>query len=132
TIINIGILVIAIKKYWKILHYISFSLTWLIFLGWYVFSYDYADHFSLAFTFSFLFFLIFYASFLAYKLIYQEVFLKSDVVLILLNAFIFFGIGYSLISEENSLKEYIGLFTLGNAIIHFIIAVIINKRKLAD
>ena len=132
TIINIGILAIAIKKYWKALNYISFGLTWLIFLGWYIFSYEYADHFALAFVFSFLFFFIFYASFLSYKLIYKEVFLKSNVVLILLNAFIFFGIGYTLLYEENAVKEYVGLFTLGNALIHFIIAAIIYKQKLAD
>ncbi len=132
TIINIGILAIAIKKYWKLVNYISFGLTWLIFIGWYVFSYDFVDHFTLAFVFSFLFFLIFYASFLSYKLIYKEVFLKSDVVLILLNAFIFFGIGYSLLYDVDSVKEYVGLFTLGNAIIHFILAAIIYKQKLAD
>ena len=132
ALINIGILAIAIKKYWKVLNYIAFGLTWLIFLGWIIFNYEYAGHFGLAFTFSFLFFLIFYASFLSYKLIYKEVFLKSDVVLILLNAFIFFGIGYSLIYLENHWKEFVGLFTLGNALLHFIIAVIIYKQKLAD
>ena len=34
AIINSGILVIAFKKYWKALYYVSFILTWLIFLGW--------------------------------------------------------------------------------------------------
>jgi hypothetical protein len=132
AIINIGILTIAIKKYWKALNYISFSLTWLIFLGWYVFSFNFQDHFILTFAFSFIFFLTFYASFLAYKLIYTENFLKGDVVLILSNAFIFFGIGYSLLDDHPSGQEVLGLFTLANAVVHFVIATIIFKQKLAD
>ena len=132
AIINIGILAIAIKKYWKVLHYISFGLTWIIFFGWYVFNFNFQDHFTLAFTFSIIFFLTFYASFLSYKLIFKENFLKGDVVLILSNAFIFFGIGYSLLNDHPSGQELLGLFTLANAIVHFIIATIIYKQKLAD
>ena len=132
AIINIGILAIAIKKYWKVLNYISFGLTWLIFLGWYVFNFTFQDHFDLAFVFSIIFFLTFYASFLSYKLIYKEKFLKGDVVLILSNAFIFFGIGYSLLDDHPSGQELLGLFTLANALVHFIIARIIYTQKLAD
>ena len=132
AIINIGILAIAIKKYWKVLNYISFGLTWFIFLGWYIFSFNFQDHFTLAFVFSIIFFLTFYASFLSYKLIYKETFLKGDVVLILSNAFIFFGIGYSLLDDHPSGQELLGLFTLANAIVHFVIATIIYKQKLGD
>jgi uncharacterized membrane protein len=35
TIINIGILVISYKKYWKGLYGSSFGLTWLIYFSWY-------------------------------------------------------------------------------------------------
>ena len=132
AIINIGIFSIAIKKYWKVLNYISFGLTWLIFLAWYVFKFNFQDHFTLAFAFSIIFFLTFYASFLSYKLIYKEPFLKGDVVLILSNAFIFFGIGYSLLNDHPSGQELLGLFTLSNAVVHFLIATIIYKQKLAD
>ena len=34
TIINIGVLIIAVKKYWKSLYYSSFILSWLIFGFW--------------------------------------------------------------------------------------------------
>ncbi|MEO8962533.1 MAG: DUF2339 domain-containing protein, partial [Ginsengibacter sp.] len=39
AIINIGILVIAFRKYWKPLHYSSFILTWIIFFSWYSINY---------------------------------------------------------------------------------------------
>lgn len=132
AIINIGILAIAIKKYWKTLNHISFMLTWLIFLVWYVFNFNFQNHFTIAFAFSFIFFLTFYASFLSYKLIYKETFLKGDVVLILSNAFVFFGVGYSLLDDHPAGQELLGLFTLANAGVHFIIATIIYKQKLAD
>ena len=35
AIINIGILVISFKKYWKPLYYSSFLLTWLMYLMWF-------------------------------------------------------------------------------------------------
>ena len=40
AIINIGILVISFKKYWKPLYYSSFLLTWLMFLLWFVSKYQ--------------------------------------------------------------------------------------------
>ena len=40
AIINIGILILSFKKYWKPLYYSSFGLTWLIYFIWYA-----SDHF---------------------------------------------------------------------------------------
>ena len=37
AIINAGILVIAVRKYWKPLYYSSFILTWIIFLSWFIY-----------------------------------------------------------------------------------------------
>ncbi|MEO6405824.1 MAG: DUF2339 domain-containing protein [Ferruginibacter sp.] len=132
AIINIGILIIAFKKYWKPLYYVSFILTWLIFFSWFVFRYSQSQHFNLALVFLTLFFVTFYLIFLAYKLLQKEKFGKTDVVLILANAFIFYGIGYAIISGHAKGEEFLGLFTLLNAIIHFIVGAIIYKQKLAD
>ena len=48
AIINIGILVIAFKKYWKPLYYSSFGLTWLLYVSWWAFDYRTSEHFGLA------------------------------------------------------------------------------------
>src|SRR5690606_9994914 len=45
AIINVGILVIAFKKYWKSLFYSSFGLTWFIYFLWYVSEYRIDEHF---------------------------------------------------------------------------------------
>lgn len=132
AIINIGILVISFKKYWKPLFYASFALTWIIFLSWLLNSYTDKAHFLMSLVFSAIFFITFYITNLAYKVNKKEIFGFSDVTLILLNSFIYYGIGYYILSENKHGVELLGLFTLANAIIHFVVSLIIYKKKLAD
>lgn len=132
AIINTGILILSIKKYWKPLYYSSFGLTWLIYLSWYVMQYTSNSQFTLAFTFLTLFFTLFYLTFLAYKLVREEIFNSSDIVLLLANSFIFYGLGYSLLSSIDGGDNYLGLFTICNAGIHFIASALIHQQKLAD
>ncbi len=132
TIINAGILFISVKRYWKPLYHVSFGLTWLIFLAWFGTRYDSKDHFELALSFLSLFFIIFYFTFLSYKLIKKERFVVSDVVLLLINSYVFYGVGYQIFDADNTLQWFLGLFTLCNAIIHFVVSIILYKQKLAD
>ncbi|MCK4661996.1 MAG: DUF2339 domain-containing protein [Bacteroidales bacterium] len=132
TIINVGILVIAFKKYWKPLYYSSFLLTWLMFFLWYVSKDQTTEHFGLALTFLSIFFTIFYLTFLAYKLLQKEKFEIYDILLLLLNSFIFYGIGYAILNDNKTGEQLLGVFTLCNAIVHFIVSMIIYRQKLAD
>ncbi len=132
AIINLGILAISIKKYWKWLFINAFSLTWLVVLGWFGVKYNQKDHFSLTLIFSTIFFLIFYISFLAYKIRKKEKFNSGDVILMLINSFIFYGIGFVTLVQNIQTENLVGLFTLGQAIIHFGVSVILYKNKLAD
>lgn len=132
AIINIGILILSFKKFWKPLLYASFVLTWIIFLSWRMNLPNENPFFLLSLLFSGVFFITFYVTNLAYKVSKQEIFGLSDVALILLNAFIYYVIGYSILSQNKNSVELLGLFTLANAIIHFVVSVIIYKRKLAD
>ncbi len=131
-LINIGILFISVKKYWKLLYYISFIFTWLIFTMWFTDDYYVAQHFTLALVFATLFFIVFYATTLAYKLINNEKFGKEDVILMLTNSFIYFGLGLAILDSHDVGEDYLGLFALLNAIIHFVISIYLYKRKLAD
>ena len=132
AIINTGILYISFKKYWKPLYYSAFGFTWLIFLSWFLFKYDNDVHFTLALSFLTIFFTIFYITFLSYKLIAKEKFNASDVVLLLINAFIFYGLGYNILANNINTDNLLGLFTIFNAFIHFITAFVIYKQQLAD
>lgn len=132
AIINIGILFISIKKYWKPLYYSSFVLSWLMYFTWYISNYSTSEHFALALTFLSLFFILFYVTFLAYKLLKKELFKTDDILLLLANSFIFYGIGYAILNNHQTGEQLLGLFTLGNAVVHFIVSIIIFKQKNAD
>lgn len=132
SIINVGILAIAVKQYWKSLYFVAFLLSWTIFLAWFASSYKIEIHFQLACIFLTVFFAIFYAVFLVYKLIQKEMFNASDILMLLLNSFLFYGMGYVLLMGHEMGKELLGLFTLGNAIIHFGVSLGIYQQKLAD
>lgn len=132
TIINIGILFTSFKKYWKPLYYTAFLLTWIIFLSWYGTSYNTERDLAIALTFNTLFFVIFYLTFLAYKTVPNKKFEAGDILLLLANSFIFYGIGYSMLSDHEAGRYMLGIFTVCNAAIHFITGRVIYKKQLAD
>lgn len=130
-IINTGILIVAFKKYWKSLYYSAFILTWLIYSSWFFGGYD-SEKFGLAFIFLGAYFIIFYVTFLSYKLIRQEKYGKDDVVLLLLNSFIFYAFGYDILESDEIGEHLLGLFTLVNAAIHAAVSFIIYRKQQAD
>ncbi len=132
TLINIGILIIAFKKYWRLLNLTSFFATWLIFASWYFSSFNVSLHFNIGLTFLFIFFAIFYTAFLSYKLIKKENYEAKDIFSVLSNSFIFYGIGIGILNDHTVATNYLGLFTLLNAIIHFGVSTLIYKKKLGD
>ncbi|MDZ4748385.1 MAG: DUF2339 domain-containing protein [Saprospiraceae bacterium] len=132
AIINIGVLIISVRKYWKPLYYSSFILTWIIFSLWYFTEYQADTHFSIFWIFACLFFLTFYFIFISYKLRHHEKFQANDVLLILSNSFIFYGLGYTVLDHHIDGSQLLGLFTLGNAAIHLGVTLFIYQQKAAD
>ncbi|MDQ3394619.1 MAG: DUF2339 domain-containing protein [Bacteroidota bacterium] len=132
AIINIGILLIAIKRYWKSLYYSAFIITWLIFTSWFFTRYEAAVHFKIAAVFMVVFFVIFYGTFLSYKILRKEQFNLGDVAILLLNSFVFYGLSYSMLSLHQDGEQLLGLFTLVNALVHFGVCSLIYRKNLAD
>jgi len=132
AIINVGIMVIAVNRYWKSLYLSAFSLTWMMFFGWFFNGTRPETHFSQALIFLSVFFAIFYLTFLVHKLREKEKFTIFDILLLLLNSFIFYGIGYTILKDHQPGEKLLGLFTLGNAIIHLVVSTVIYRNKLAD
>ena len=133
TIINAGILGISYFKYWKLLFYASFVITWIIFSLWYFDpGVDTTQFTGVIFTFTSLFFLEFYAIFLANKLVRKEAFNPLDSLSVILNSLIYFGLVYHFLEDLEGGLTWQGLFTLGNAILHFGVVYFIRKRKLDD
>ena len=132
AIINIGILAISYWKYWKRLYYSAFFLTWSTFVFWYLGEYSSEEHRTMTLSFLGVFFVTFYLIFLAYKVVREERFQFQDILFLLLNSVVFYAIGYHILNDQSGGKELLGLFTLGNALIHYVVSLFIYNRKLAD
>lgn len=129
AIINLGIAAISLKKYWKALFYSAFGITWMIYLIWFGSDYSTAEHFSFAMSTITSFFLTFYLTFLGYKLLQKEKFKADDILLLLVNSFVYFGISYSLLKLHPVGKDLLGLFSICNAVIHFLVGILIYNQK---
>jgi uncharacterized membrane protein len=129
TIINTGILTLAFKKKWNALYYLAFAVTWIIYASWFTVRYSETEHFWLSLISSTIFFVIFYATFLSYKLIRKEPLDKIDIVMLMINSFIYFGYGYAAIDMASNGGEYLGIFTVMVAVLHFIGAAVIYKQQ---
>lgn len=130
ALVNIGILYVAFKQDWKIAYYFAYAFSWLIIVSWFMDRYDDKKHFGIILGFSFLFYLIFYTMFLAYKLIKKENYDSKTIVLLLSNSFVFYGLGFAVLSHSHS--AYLGIFTVLNALINFGVAQYIYTKKLGD
>lgn len=134
-IINLGILFISIKKDWKTLHYSAFFFTWMIYGSWFAdksFDSGLQGYEALGIGFATAFFLVFYGVSLFNNIISKEKLDKVNIILILLNSFIYFGFGFGIFNGHSVLDSYLGLFTLFNAAIHFVVLFFIKSKKLAD
>ncbi len=132
SIINIGILIISFQKDWKPLYYVSFLLSWLIYITWLNLNYQNSEHFALGLIFAAVFFAIFYLTFLAYNLRGKANFDTEDRLLLLANSGVFFGIGYYILNNHEAGTDFSGAFTAGNALVHLIVSAVIYRQKLAD
>jgi Predicted membrane protein (DUF2339) len=118
-IINSGILYIAFKKNWALTTFLAFLFSWLIFLAWISTGYQSNIHFGIACTFATLFFALFYVALLAYPFYQKEVLAIQTLLLLIINALLFYGIGHQLISDQLHGNDFLGFFALINAGVHF-------------
>lgn len=129
SIVNVGILAVAIKKYWQSLLYSAFFLTWLIFAKWFLSTYTHSVDLNTAITFVSIFFIIFYATILAYKLLHAKAFDGGDIALIILNSIFAYSFGLAILSNNNSTEDFLGLFTFLNGLMHLIVNFAIKRFK---
>jgi uncharacterized membrane protein len=132
TIINIGILVIAYKKYWKALYGAAFGLSWLIYFTWLGTEYNPINYFGVGLTFATVFFAIFYTMLLAYKVLRKEVYTGIDIALLCINTLVFYAFGCWILSSHSTGEHFLGIFTLINATIHCLIAAFLFRQKDID
>ena len=132
AIINIGLLVLSVKKDWKIIYRSAFFVSWVIYLLTITLYRETGEMFGLPFSFLIINFITFYAAFLSYKMVKKELYQFSEIIILLINAFAFFLIGYDFIKDSFHANDLLVIFTVSNAVLHTVAGIWIKKRKLAD
>ncbi|MFC2081060.1 DUF2339 domain-containing protein [Bacteroidota bacterium] len=132
AIINSGILILSIVKQWKALFYASFSVTWLIFITWFLTNYNPEEHFALSLTILSIFFMTFNIIFLVIKLIEKDKLNTGQILVLVFNTLIFFAFGIYILSVNETGKDLLGAFTILVAAIHACGFIILTNRKFPD
>ncbi len=132
TILNAGLIVLAYYKRWRVINFVAFFFTQIIYIGW-VISKTALPNFN--YQGVFIFGLIFYLMFLVMNVIHHVIrgsLLKAFDFIILLSANLcFFGAGIYLL-EGWGVSQFSGLFTASLGIVNLILAYLFFKRSRAD
>ena len=128
TVINAGILYLAFKKNWEKLFYTAFALSWLILTIWIVDDYNAQTQVWLALGFLTIHFIGFYTMFLANIVIKKEVLAVSNGSVLFINALIYFALEYAALYADDQYRDYLGLYCIWNALLHFIFTLYIYRK----
>jgi len=130
AIVNLGVLSITLKQSWKPLLYSSFLMTWAIFTVWYQAEFMTSSDFATGMIFNGVFYLIFYSVFVSFKLRQKAAVAKDEILVAVANTFLFYAIGYGMLDAHKIGEHFLGLFTLMNAMVHFIAAMVVRQFRM--
>ena len=124
-----GILILStsFKFFRRVFIYVVVPFTWAIYGAWFLERYNASEHFELAAIFASLFFAIFYFSILFHRLVEDNFSLVEHTSLVLSNAFIFYGFGYSLMDGSENLRGYLGIYTAAHGGLHLGVALLVRR-----
>ena len=131
-ILNIGLIIIAYFKEWRIVHFIAFVFTQLIYIIW---LQNYSDISSFPFKGAFVFATIFYALFFITNIILQLTHTGQrrayDYIVLISQNLVYYSCGMYIISQshQDNLK---GLFTASLGLINLMTTLVFLKNKKID
>jgi uncharacterized membrane protein len=129
AIISLVILYTSFRFYGRLLVFVSYPFTWLIYGAWFSSKYNADEHFWLAGVFAVVFFGIYYGAALIYRLVTEDIGMIESASLVLTNSFVFYGFGYGIVDSRAELQSLHGLFTVAHGIFHSFVAQIVNRFR---
>jgi hypothetical protein len=139
SVVNAGLLLLAVFKDWKQIYRLGFVFSWLIFLGALMNEATRINNWIPILLLLTLNFLLFMGTFLAYKIRHQQVYNLSEISLLLLNSIIYFAAGYLVLWDVflsdgrfDANRYHLSLFSLSCGFIHFLLGNQVKKMKLVD
>jgi len=132
TILNVGLIILAYYKRWRIIQFISFFFTQIIYLGWIMMR---AGTPGFNYEGIFIFGTVFYILFVLMNVIHHVVRgskLKAfDFIILLSVNCCYYGAGMYLIYESD-VSRYRGLFTASLGIVNLVLAYLFFRKSKAD
>lgn len=128
-ILNIGLLIIAYYKSWRILNITSFALTVVVFSG--VLLRLTAPTYYLGFIYASIFYLLYFVINIAYNVRENKSFIGSDFSILLINTALYFSVGLYLLTEMNY-EQYRGIFSASLGFVNLCLSYILFKNRKVD
>ncbi|KAA9339012.1 DUF2339 domain-containing protein [Adhaeribacter soli] len=132
-VLNVGMLALAYLKGWKLLNWISYAFTVLLFGGWLstkVFNATHAPYLG-ALLFASLFYLVFFLMNIIYNLKERTRFAPVDFSILLSNTFFYYAAGMGLLANVQQ-GLYQGIFTVAIGLFNFGFAFYFFRRGHTD
>ncbi|RZL18803.1 MAG: DUF2339 domain-containing protein [Pedobacter sp.] len=129
VILNVGLLIIAYYKQWRILNITAFGLTVIVFAA--VLFKLTAPTYYLGFIYSTIFYLLYLAINIAYNIREGKKFIASDFSILLINTALYFSVGLFLLSEMKH-PEFRGLFSAALGILNLGLSYFLFRSKRVD
>ena len=132
SILNTGLIFLAYFKRWRVINFIAFFFTEIIYLGWIINKVG-----TIGFNFQgiFIFGAVFYLMFIVMNVIHHVIRASKltafDFLILLSVNLSFYGAGIYLIQESGG-EQFKGLFTASLGILNFLLAFLFYKRSKAD
>ncbi len=126
ALLDLGIFSIAWWKLWRLLVFIGFTGTALMYIGWFATFYS-EPQLAVAQGYATLFFAIFMGVLLVHHFIRKASQNSGDLVLVTLNSGLYFLVSYGIINEQH--HNLMGLFTVALAVFHFALALIVKNNS---
>jgi uncharacterized membrane protein len=109
ALLDLGVLALAYSKQWRVLNYLAFICTVLMFFGWWLFRYTDEKLWTAIFFLTVLF-VIFALVAILYNIIHRQPTRWLDLTLVFLNGLLYFGTSYYLLKEDY--HAYLGMFAV--------------------
>ena len=132
-VLNAGLLIIAYNKAWRLLNFIAFVFTIILFASWLITLSDTVIKSTYAggFVFATIFYVMFFAINIAHNIRENKKFIASDFGILLANTSLYFAAGLYCLGNMQA-QEYRGLFTILLAAFNLVASYLLFRNKKVD
>jgi uncharacterized membrane protein len=132
-ILNTGMLWLAILRRWTIINTISFAGTVIIYAAWLINETinNPTPHYGGALLFASLFYVVFFVMNIIRQAKQHEAFTAYQTGILLLNTFLYFGVGMVLLNQWGH-RDYQGIFTALLAVFNFTFGIVFYRNQMVD